>query len=76
MVEDVGNFIADPGAAMTIGGERREHITFALIRRMFEPEEHSVEDVQPLGDRFVTIALAIAGSAILLYSLYFGILAR
>ena len=61
---------------MILRRERREHVTFALIRHLFEPDEHTVEDAEPVSGRLVYIALAIAGCAIVLYSLYFGLLAR
>jgi len=61
---------------MDLRNGRREHITFALLRSMFEREEQVINSDEPLSDRTVYIALALCACAIVLYSLYFGLFSR
>jgi len=55
---------------------RREQFMFDLIKRLFEPESDAIDEVQPLDERFVYVALAVCATAIVLYSVYLGVLAR
>ena len=61
---------------MILRRQRPEHITFTLIRQLFQCEDTDGDGGKPLSARAFNITLAVAGCALVLYSLCFGVFSR